>query len=1057
MSTLREKGPIAWMAANPVAANLLMLLVMLAGVQSIFTLKKEVFPTFPTEMIRITVPYPGSSPEEVEEGVLVKIEEAVQDMEGLDEITSQASEGVGVVTVEMKPRSNMAKALNDVTSRVNAIASFPVETEKPIIEEILSRIRVINLSIYGRLTEHQLTALADRTRDELLNLPGITQVDMAGVRDYEISIELSDERLRQYGLSFDDVVNLVRQKSRNLPGGKLRTDSGTITLRSQSQAYTGRDYADLDLITRPDGTRIRLGDIATVRDGFEDQPILSRFNGNRAARLSVYSMGDQNALRISRQVRNYVQEMDAELPQGVHMATWNDNSRILKGRIQLLLKNAAQGGLLVLIFLSLFLRLAMAFWVLIGIPFSFLGTLFVMGLPVTDVSINVVSVFAFLLVLGIVVDDAIVTGESAFTYLEREKDGINSVVRGVRRVSVATVFGVLTTVAAFVPMFLMSSDLGRFSTHIATVVISCLLLSLLETKFILPAHLRHLRIDHADLHRGPYRRLQDAADRGLKSIVANVYRPALEAMLRYRYLTLAGFTALLIVSLSLMPAGIVRFVFFPVIPSDAITVMLKMPASASYETTQRYALRIEEASAAVNRRYREVSGENRDVIESLETLSEDDTSATISAALIPSEDRHISSVTMAGWWREALGELPGVKELSFNANAGPSGANDMDVELEGADLAELQRAAQALREDLASLDGVFDVHDTFGAGAPEVAIHITPQGESMGLGQAELARQVRQAFFGAEIQRFQRGRHEVRVYARLPEAERSSVNTLEDLWVQLPGGEKVPFTAVATASPQSGISAISRVDRRRVVNVQSGIDKARIEPDDVTDRLRTELLPALQERFPGIDYRFAGIVEEQEEDTLALQIGALLVLLMIYSLLAVPLRSYIQPLYIMSAIPFAVVGAFMGHLLMGMAVNMMSTMGIIALAGIVVNDSLVLVDFINQEVEAGADRMQAAVQAGQQRFRAVVLTTATTFLGLLPVQLETAIQAQFVKPMAISVSFGILFATTVTLFLVPVLFYISHDLSDLRQRFLKRTGITATGPGRSVPEGRGSG
>lgn len=1024
-------GAIAWMARNPVAANLLMAVVMVAGLIAVFELRKEVFPTFPTELIRVTVPYPGSSPTEVEEGILIKIEEAVQDMDGIEEVTAEARENVGTVLIQMVPNSEMTAALNDVTSRVNAIASFPREAEKPIIEEVLARVQTINLSIAGNLDEHALKRLAEEVREDLLATGTVTQIELAGVRDYEVAIELSDARLRQYGLSFDQVVELVRGASANLPGGNLRTDAGTISLRSQGQAYSGEDYRELTLITRADGTRLRLGDIADVRDGFSDQPVLSRLNGENGARLTIYTIGNQNALAVSRLVKDYVTTKQAELPEGAKIVAWFDNSRILKGRIDLLLKNAAQGGLLVIIALSLFLRLSMAFWVILGVPFSFLGTLYVMGLPIFDYSINVLSLFGFLLVLGIVVDDAIVTGESAYTHLERERRGLDSVVKGVKRVSVATIFGVLTTIIAFMPMMTMTSQMGRFGSNIAFVVISCLIFSLIETKLILPAHLRHMKLDAQEQRRGPIARLQGRFDRGLKSFVSDVYQPLLRLLLTYRYVTLALFVASFIVVMSLVPAGIVRFVFFPDIASDEIKIVLRLPPSAPYQLTHDYARRIENATTAVNQRYREESGDPRDVIVDLETLSETDDRADLWAALLPSESRDISSVTLAQWWREAIGPLPGIKELSFDAKAGPGGGVDLDVALESDNLNELQQAAQSLKRSLQSIEGVFDIRDTFGAGAPEIDIRIKPQGELLGLGQAEIARQVRQAFFGAEIQRFQRGRHEVRVYARLPAAERDSLKALETLWIQTPDGERVPFASVAEAHFESGISSIKRVDRARVVNIQTGIDKARIEPDEVVRKLSRDLLPQLQTSYPGISYRFAGQIEEQQEDTRDLKVKGALVLLMIFAALAIPLKSYVQPLFIMSAIPFAVVGAILGHLFTGHSFSFLSIVGVIALAGVVVNDSLVLVDFINQKVAAGTEKLQAVIESGQARFRAVILTSLTTFLGLLPIQLETSIQAQFIKPMAISVGFGILFASGVTLFLVPILFYIARDIAVL--------------------------
>ncbi|PLW70490.1 AcrB/AcrD/AcrF family protein [Pseudohalioglobus lutimaris] len=1025
------------MANNRVAANLLMLMVFVGGLAAIENLTKEVFPTFPTEAITITVPYPGSAPEEVEAGIVRVIEEELQDLVGIEEISSVSREGSGTVTVQMLPGTPMSRALVQVKTRVDGIASFPADAEEPIVDEVLAKTRTMNLTVYGDLDEHQMRELADQLRDEVLMLPGISEVSLNGARDYEISIEVSDAELQRYGLSFDSVVNAVRQQSRDLPGGKLRTAQGAITLRSVGQAYTAQEYARVPLVTRSDGTLLQLGDVATVRDGFEEQPVLTRLNGKRAITLVVDRVGDQDVLAMTANLRAFTDARQSELPPGVVLTAWADRSEILKGRIQLMLKSAIQGAILVLITLALFLNISLAFWVILGVPFSFLGALLMIDLFGLT-TINIFSVFGFILVLGMLVDDGIVTAESAYSQLEDEDEGVDSIVRGVRRVAVATIFGALTTMVAFAPAAMLTEGLGRLISVLVPVVVFSLMFSLLETKLILPAHLRHVRIDKTPPNmRSPLgwlKALQQACSGGMMRFSERVYGPLLERAVEYRYISLAVFFGGLIISFALIPSGIVRFVFFPNVPSDSISVKLKMPNGTPFETTHNYSLQIEEAARRMDERYRQETGLDESVIRELLTLSTVDTESTVAVELLPSTERDVTSVELAGWMREALGELSGVQSLVFDANAGPSGAA-VDIELSGKDLEAMRGAAQELKLALLNYEGVSDIRDTFDAGGPELDIQITAEGRALGLSQVELARQVRQAFFGAEIQRVQRGRHEVRTYVRLPRAHRDSLNALQLLWIDVPGRGKVPFDAVGTAQEQTGVSVINRFDRQRVVNVQADVDKARLEPGAVNRDIVSNILPGILARHPGVKHRLAGEAEAQAESTGSLQWGFIAVLIMIYAALAVPLRSYVQPFIIMMVIPFGLTGAVLGHLIVGIDVSILSAIGMIGLTGIVVNDSLVLVDHINHRLhERGEVWRDAVVNGAVRRFRPVVLTSITTFVGLAPIQLETAIQAQFVKPMAVSVAFGVLFATAVTLVLVPVLYFVGRDIANLMGR-----------------------
>ncbi len=1029
---LTESGPIGWMACNPVAANFLLLLVLVAGLYSLGEIRKEVFPTFPTETFTVVVPYPGSSPEEVEQGIILRIEEALRDIIGIKEIRSEAREGVGIVTVQMEPGTEMGRAISQAKVRVDGIASFPQDSEEPVVEEVKALSPAMRVSLSGNIDERRLKQLLEQVREEILALGSITEISILGDKVYEISIEVSDAQLRLYGLDFDQVVNTIRNHSRDLPGGQMRTDQGVIKLRSVSQAYVGEEFEDLTLLSRADGTRIKLGDIAGVKDRFEEQPVLSLLNGQPAMTLVVDRVGNQDVLDMTEQLREYIAQKQAVLPDGVNIEGWQDYSKILEGRIDLMLRNAFQGAILVIIALALFLDLSLALWVIVGVPFAILATIAtiqILGLPV---SINVLSVFAFILVLGILVDDGIVTAESAYARLEAEQQGVHSIVGGVRRIATATIFGALTTVIAFGPTLFITEGFARVMVHMGPVVMLCVVYSLIETKLVLPAHLRHVRVNGAVSGgwRGPIERLQRRFSSGIKALANGFYKRALGTAVRHRYTTLSIFIAALVICLALIPSGIVRLVFFPSVPADDIQVRLDMPQGTPWSKTHDYARRIEIAANEVNERFIRHDKDGRSVIERILVISESDTSAQVDIELLPSEQRDVDSVELAQWLREALGPLEGTRSFSINAQAGPGGV-DLQAQLRGRNLEQLRQAASELKLQLANVNGVQDVRDSFKAGGRELDIHVTPEGEALGLGDVELARQVRQAFFGAEIQRVQRGRHEVRVYVRLPEAERTRIDTLQSMWIRLPDGRKVPFSVVGELRERSGLSSINRIDRQRVVNVEADINRAVVEPGDVADSLDNEIIPKILARYPELTYQLGGQAEDQRDTSTALQYGLIVVLLLIYAALAIPLKSYLQPLLIMSVIPFGVIGAILGHLVLGMDVSILSIIGIIGLIGVVVNDSLVLVDFINHYIDEGKHWKEAVMEAGPIRFRAVILTSITTFIGLLPIQLETSIQAQFVKPMATSVAFGVLFATVVTLFLVPTLFYIAKDIRGL--------------------------
>lgn len=1044
---------INWFARNGVAANLLMLIICVGGLASMFfSTKVELFPEFSLDVITVRVPFRGAAPEEVETNVLKRIEERIQDLEGIKKITATAVEGLGMVHVEVDTDYDARKLLDDIKVRVDAIDTFPEETEKPVVEEMLIKREVIAVAVYGEVDEAALKRMGEEVRDELIMLPGITQVEISGIRDYEISIEVSEDALRRYGLTFDDVVRAVRRSSLDLPGGSIKTGGGEILLRTMGQAYVGGEFENLVLLTGPDGTHIRLGDVATVVDGFEDNDLFTTYNDQPGVMLTVFEVGAQSPLAISDTVKRYVAEKQERLPPGMHIDYWRDSSFYLWGRLNMLIENGIIGLLLVFAVLTIFLRPSLAVWVTLGIPISFLGTFLVM--PWLDVSLNLISLFGFILVLGIVVDDAIVVGESVFTTFQREGPGVESAVRGTKAVSIPVTFAVLTTAVAFTPLLDLPGFLGKFVYAIPMVIIPTLLFSLLESKLILPYHLSLCRV--GDRHReklNGFQRMQRAVSDGLERHIDHHYRPVLRVCLQHRYLTLAGFLGLLILTIALMAGGWVKRVEFPNVPSDYIAVKLVLPDGASAASTKAA---LERLSGALDTVVGQSLDSYRDNPVDNVKLTLGQTSFTggpagsmsstlssnigeIVVELRKSEDRPPidSALELANRWRDAVGVIPGVRELTFNAVAAGGQGSPVDVQVSGGSLAALRAFANDLKAILARYDGIYDIRDNLADSQKEIQLDIKPSAEMLGLSRGELGNQVRQAFFGAEAQRIQRGRDDVRVMVRYPEQDRRSIGDLEDMRIRTADGLEVPFSEVADAELGRGYAAITRVDRERVVNIYADADKERIDLEAVNRELQETIVPELLKKYPMLRASFEGEAREVRESNSVLLGNTILVLFAIYALLAIPFKSYLQPFIVMSVIPFGLCGAVGGHVFMGlfrdggMPISRLSLFGMLALAGVVVNDSLVLVDYINQQRRRGVPLKDAVREAGAARFRPILLTSLTTFVGLTPILLEKSLQAQFLIPMAVSLSFGIIFATFITLLLVPAAYLILEDIKDL--------------------------
>lgn len=1024
--------------------------ILVAGAMSLFQTKLEVFPEFDTDTITIQVPYRGATPAESEEGVCIRVEEAIASIEGIKRLRSSALEGMGTVTIELYEDADDQEVLDDVKAAVDRIETFPAETEKPVVAMADTRRRVITVALFGEASEKTLKALAEKVRDDLTAGDGISQVEVSGVRNYEISIEVSEEALRRYGLSFQQVADAVKRSSLDLPGGAVKTEGGEILLRTKGQRYEGAEFEKITVVTRADGTRLLLEDIATVIDGFEDSDTASRFDGQPAALIQVYRVGDEGALQIARTTKEYLETIAPTLPAGISVATWDDDSIVLRQRIGLLLRNARLGLVLVFLCLALFLNLRLALWTTMGIPISFLGGLWLA--PYFDVSINMVSLFAFIVSLGIVVDDAIVVGENIYTYLEKGMRPIEAAIRGVREMAVPVTFAIVTTIAAFAPLLFVAGMMGKVMRQIPIVVIAVLAMSLVEALIILPAHLsaRERKWPLFQAVISAIERVQLKAQNLLEKLINGPYRRTLNLTLEWRYATVAVSIATLLMVMGTVASGYLKFSLMPKVDADNMVASLTMPQGTPVEVTESILARIEMAAHEITA---EVEAEDPDNEQKFlrhtsltvgEKPSEGGHGPTAQASLggtssnigevnvelLGSDVRTVSSNHLVNLWRERVGEVPGAVSLTFQSSLF-SGGDAVSIQLAHRSFPVLLKAVEALEAAVAEYPGVKDVSNSFLVGKKELKLALTTEGRTLGLTLSDLGRQVRAGFYGEEAQRIQRGRDDVRVMVRYPEAERRSLSDIENMRIRLPGGAEAPFTTVAQVTEGRGYATIDRTDRRRVVTVTADVDADVGNANDINGELRTSVLPGLARDFPGLVFDFEGEQRNQQESLGSLRTNFLVAQLAIFALLAIPFRSYLQPLIVMSAIPFGLVGAILGHVIMGYDLSLLSLFGMVALTGVVVNDSLIMVDLINRERASGTPLDEAIRDSGTRRFRPIMLTTATTFLGLTPMILETSLQAKFLIPMAISLAFGIVFATGITLILVPNLYRILEDIREL--------------------------
>ncbi len=1022
-----SQGPIAWMARNHIAANLLMFILLGGGLWSAVAIQKEVFPQFELDVVEVRVDYPGAAPEEVEQGILRPIEGAVRSLEGIREITSEAREGRGEVLIELVAGQERMKAFQDIDQAISRIRTFPDQIEQPEVRLQSEQREALQVSIYGPIDIWSLRKLAEQLRDQLQAHEQITQVELRRVPRYVTHVEIPRQRLREYGLTLPDVAQVIRTSSQDVAAGSVQSSGGEILLRVKARKQWADEFAATEIVSGRGGPAVTLGDIATIRDGFEEVGFHSQFSQTPSVELDIYRTGTQSPTDVAEAVEQTMREFETVLPPGVTWRIDRNNAEEFRRRLNLVLENAVMAVGIVLLILALFLEFRLAFWVMMGMAVSFIGGILL--LPIADVSINMISLFGFLVVLGIVVDDAVVVGENVYEKRQETNDYEEAAIEGTREVAGPVTFSVLTNIVAFVPLMFIPGETGKFWGPLPVVVILVLSLSLIESLFILPAHLAHARAGGrrrrglgAALHRG-----QQAFSRGFNRLVELFFQPILHTCLRFRYITACAALALFLVVAGYASSAHMGMILMPEVSADEIEAGVRMPVG----TTQDQAAEI--ADAVTQASLRMFDEHNLyEVAEGIKTNVRGESFIDVEIVLKPPDQRDMTAKDVIELWRDSIGDLPGVSQVTFEAESGPGGyRRDISIDLSHSDINVLESASQALVGICEGYSSVVDVSDSYNRGKVQYDFRLRPEGRALGLTDDELGDQLRGAFFGSLALRLLRGTNETEVRVKLPEDEREDIHSLEDLIIRTPTGSEVPLLDVADVEQTSAFRSIDRRDGRRVINVSMDVEPKRAVTQ-VIQALRNEALPQLRQDYPGITWSFEGSDAEMRQATASLWGTFGLALAVIYSLLAIAFRGYIQPLIVLVAIPFGIVGAVLGHILLGYDLSLVSLMGVIALSGVVINDSLIMIDYANRR-RKNYSAFEAISQAGMRRFRPILLTTLTTFGGLMPLIFETSLQAQYIIPMAISLGFGILFATAIILVLVPCLYLILEDIRVMFQ------------------------
>ncbi len=1030
-----QRGWIAKMASNSVAANLLMLVFLLGGFVMIPRIRQEVFPEFDLDIVTIRTVYPGASPVDIEEGIILAIEEAIRSVDGVDRITSTAHEGAGTVTAELQLSADGNEVLQDIKSAVDRIVTFPQDAERPIVQLVRSRSLVLNVLLSGNLTMRELKEWGEIARDEILLDDAISTVELIGLPPVEMSIEIPQDTLRMKGLSIPEAADILGRASLDMAGGGLRTDTGEVLVRLTDRRETAETYREIPLVTTGDGVVWRVGDLGTVTDGFEETDEELFFNGKRAVGLEVFRTGEEKPLDISAAAQRFVEAFQPRLPEGVHLQVVADRSDVYRERVDLLLRNALLGLVLVMIILGLFLEIRLAFWVMMGIPISFLGSL--LFLPQSDVSINMISLFAFIISLGIVVDDAVVVGENIYHMREKGLSYLNAAIEGAKQMALPVILSIMTNITAVLPLLFVPGAQGKIWRNIPVIMALVFLISLVEALFILPAHLAHQKPER---EKG-FWRIMDAPQRffskGLAWFIRHMYTPVLRAALSFRYLTIALGLAALVLTVGYLRGGRMRFTFFPQVESDRVEASAELPFGAPVVAARAVAQELQETAEAL---LSEMGDGNASV--GIETsvgrqarrggpmAGRGQSGSHLVGVVVylkPLDERGFSASEFTSRWRQATGRIAGVDSLSFRFTIGPASQMPVDVQLSHRNPQIIENAARDVARALEEFSGVIDIDDGVASGKPQVEFRVREAARLRGLTSTDVGRQVRAAFFGAEVTRQQRGRDEMRVMVRLPLQERDSETALDRLVLRLPDGGEMAFSDAVTIERGRSYDVIERDQGRRILSVTADVDIRRTSAGEVIASLRQDVMPDILERYPGLIYSFEGQRRDQQQAFRSIGVGFVAAVFVIFALLAIPFGSYLQGLLVLSAVPFGFTGAILGHMVMGYNLSFVSVMGIVALAGVVVNDNLILVETINRLRKEGMSLAQAVAEGPIRRFRPVLLTSATTFFGLAPMIFETSVQARFMIPMALSLGFGIVYATLIALLLTPSLYFVAES------------------------------
>ena len=1056
-------GPIAYMASNSVAANLLMLIILAAGLVALTGLERASWPIVDFYTIEVSMAYPGANPEEIEESIVIKIEDQVSGLADVNAVRSVAAPGMASVRIEMNSGADMDQALGDVESAVARIQTFPAGAERPVVREMTSNQSIIRMILYGDMAERSLKELAHRIEDEITALPEVSLAEVSGIREYEISIEVPGQRLRALGLTLDDIANVVRANSLDLSAGSIDTSEAQVRVRTLGQRYVQQEFEDIVLVAKDDGSVLRLGDIATVRDEFQDIDIIVRHRNQPAVFIEVYRSENERVMNVATAVHEHLAgAIEPSLPEGAGISIWNDESGAYSERADLLLKNGSLGLLLVFIALALFLQIRLAIWVSVGLATSFIGALAVMLL--FDVALHAVSLFVFVLAIGIIVDDAIVTADSIYKERRQGLPGVAAAIRGTRKIKTPLTFAVLTSIAAFIPLLFIPGGIGDIWRALPIIVIGMLLISLVESLFILPAHLAHLP--------GPdwrptnmvdrfFAGTQGMVERGLQTFIEGPLDRALKFTTAQPLVIVAGAIGALIVSVSLVPAGLIAVIFADVVEGDFVTASLEMPDGTPASRTWEVARDLEASGLRVIERLSAEQPEGAaDLLDggilivgqrprlegggvaSQPSLNPEANVATVEFKLISAQERDITTTEVAQAWRDEVGILPYVRGVVFSGELIDLG-NPIEAILSHPDPQRLVEHAESLVASLRNIEGVFDIRSDHTPGVREMQLELRSEARTFGLSLQDLAVQARAAFFGAEALRVQRNGEEVRVYTRLPEAERDAITDIEEYIIRTPSGAEVPLRQVATIESGNSPPAISRRDEQRVVTVAGDVDTDLISAGEANGILTGTLLANLIEEDPDLSYILGGEQQVQADSLGSLYRGFALAMLLIFALLAIPLRSYTKPFIIMSIIPFGLIGVMIGHLILQVPVSATTIMGILGLSGVIVNDSLVMVDLIDRKLLDGASPRNAVIEGAKGRFRPILLTSVTTFMGFTPLILDRSIQAQFMLPFAASIGVGILITTFVLMLLVPAI-SIMH-LGLIQPKDSSRQQLPATG------------